>query len=74
MGNPVFTQRDDGSVTVDAFMPEIMVSREFLEDAHPRFVSRLGFRTFAIAVANGGAKYRLVRRNDWHTFVCTRQA
>lgn len=64
MNDPVFTKHGDGSVTIDHFYPVILVSKEFLQYAHPAFLSREGFRKFRIEVANGGAVYRIQRRHE----------
>lgn len=71
MKTPIFTSQADGSVTVDSFTDEVLVSPEFLRLADPRFVQRKSFRTFAIVCANAAATYRIMHRDTQRrTMLC----
>lgn len=61
----VFTQHDDGSVTVDRWLDRILVSVELLEGADRRYLRR-DIDGFAVTVANGHARYRIIGKEpNW---------
>ena len=56
-----FTRHDDGSVTVDRFVDQCLISEELLNAAEPELI-RIDGDKFTITVRNGSATYEVVER------------
>ena len=66
----VFTRHEDSSITVDSGFPEVIgVSKAFLDQADPAFVSRQGNR-IVFQVSNGSASYVVKSEHPWSPVLC----
>lgn len=71
MANPVFTQHNDGSVTVDHFPDELVITRQLLDEARPRILRWTGHDSFRIVCANATAEYRIIGPGEYpETSLC----
>lgn len=55
----IFTKHDDGTITVDEWDVETLISQELLENAWSEVISR-DEDVISIKVSNGWAEYRIV--------------